>query len=138
MEVDMMKREDARKAHAEANAAIREAFKGINLTLKEGSSLSYDPRTGECTLRIKFVAGGAEEAEGAASAKWERDRHYVGLGTVPYRFTFDGYGEAFECIEVRPRSRKYPVIARSLATGRLMKWSAITVRNAFDSRRPTA
>ncbi len=92
---------------------------GITLTVGRGT---YGGETG--TLKIELATLGENgEVESPAAKDFKAHAEFFGLKATDFGRRFVSNGSEFEIAGLKPRNRKYPIIATKVSDGRSYKFS---------------
>jgi hypothetical protein len=121
--ITQIDRNAIRTINAEALPALEEIAKQFGLTLKQEGG-RFDPTAGTFTMKVTFVC---QTADGIP-ADWSRYAPTFGLAVEDFGKTFrDFSGKPFTVCGIKPRSSKYPVLAKNGA-GKVYKFPATQVK----------
>ena len=91
----------------------------------EAEGETYDSKT--FTMKIKFTLTNCEK-KSTTEIQYNSLRFLHGLPEWGFKFkNFDE--EEFQMVDYRPRSHKYPIIAKKLSTGQKFKFSVNSIKN---------
>tara|TARA_R110002110_G_scaffold69439_12_gene187217 strand:- start:1087 stop:1512 length:426 start_codon:yes stop_codon:yes gene_type:complete len=111
---------DIRKALEPALQEIGAEY-GLTLTLGRGT---YSTENGTGTLKLELATLGENgEAESPAAKDFKAHAELFGLKATDLGRRFVSNGSEFEISGLKPRNRKYPIIATKVSDGRGYKFS---------------
>ena len=113
-----------KEVRKDIEAALKavEAKHGLNLDL---GSMTFTENSFTTKLSASVVS--ADGIDQGKKTEWERNAPMFGLDKDLFGKTFSMNGNQYEITEIKPRSRKYPVIGKDLKTGKSFKFAADTV-----------
>lgn len=90
----------------------------------------------DLAFSVKFEFSVKENREGKSKAEVDLEKYSMmyGLPQGIFGKSFESMGALYKIINIRPNSRKYPIIAEDLANGRKFKFSAQRVKLLLDQQ----
>lgn len=126
-----MTKSDARAIHEEVNAAMAVIAEKRGLVFRKANARFGSDSFG---TKVEFAEVNGSGAATAEELDWKRSAHLFGLDPLFLGMTFTDYsGRTFKVVGLKPRSKKYPVLAENVATGKRFKFGAATVKNRMAS-----
>jgi hypothetical protein len=119
----MIDRKTCREISAKVQAALEEAFADTGITVKTGNG-TFSPS--KFTLKVDFttMVGGKSNEE----LEFGRYASRYGLSADDFGKQFSRGGDTYTICGVKPRSSKYPILAKCLSNGKVYKFSADVVK----------
>lgn len=106
----------------EAEKALEEVGKKHGVHFEFGN-IRFTASNFRSTLKATKVAGDVEDPKAIERAKFEADAAKVyGIDPEDYGRAFKIRGKNFTLVGLKPRARKYPLIGRNGADGKLYKF----------------
>ena len=112
-----MSRENCALISEDAKMALEMVAEQYGLQLKQGRG-TYDPPAGTFTMKWTFVC----ETEGGIPADFIRHAPIYGLTADDFGREFTTYNGTYAICGIKPRSRKYPILGKCIATGKTYKF----------------
>ena len=112
-----MTRKNMNLIDGDVEAALQKVAEERGLTLKKERG-SFNPTAGTYTIKWTFVV----QTEDGIPADFAANARYFGLSADDYGREFSTYNGRFKIVGIKPRNRKYPIIAESLSDGRTYKF----------------
>ena len=123
-----MTRENVGRIRSDLDEALTKVAEKYGLTLKiEGGR--FDPSGGTFSPKITFVCATAD----GIPADFAQFAPRYGLEPSDYGKTFTTGGETYALCGIKPRNRKYPIVARCIKGRGKFKFTASVVVDRFSA-----
>lgn len=124
--------------------AIRQAIEEVDLSEIEGQfdidirlgDAKFSPYDGTATFKLEISSVVDGEVKTQEAVDFERYATSEGLEPSDLGKTVLLHGEEHELIGYKPRSRKYPFLAKRKRDGKVYKYTATAVRMALGKEEP--
>ena len=110
-----------KEVRAVINAALSEQLEKLGLTAKIGN-ITFSDADFRCKLEVS--CGSTDDA---ARREWDKHAFLFGLTSEDFGKTFVHGGTAFTICGIKPKSRKFPVLAKN-ANGTTYKFPVAAVK----------
>lgn len=115
---------------------IEEALKSVNSEL-EGATISLTGGGTYCaenaTIKLELALEDNGKVATRAATDYKRNAKWLGLPSDGIGKVFKAFnGKRYRITGLKPRSKKYPVLAEDVVTGKTFKFPAMSVTNGLE------
>jgi len=119
-----MERETVARYRKELNAILKEYGELVGLQFNLGN-IKYSSTDFSCTLK-GITASSPEEAD---QLNWNSNCRLVGFTSEDYGKEFKARGSSYKLVGIRPKARKYPIVAKKESDGKSYIFSASFIKS---------
>lgn len=124
--VNIMKRNDLKEIREDINKALAEVGEKHGIQF-EFNNIRFDSNSFRTTLKAYEVGENADD-DAAARVKFEKHAHKFGLNKSDFGSKFGFRGKTYKVCGIKPKARKYPVVAELESTGKRYAFPAETIK----------